>query len=208
MLPFDNPSEKLDYLLFNESDRHLFAGDRLNYSCGTKFWSINGGVDTYHDQFMCTDLGVLNTPDESNGETWPTCQPQTESKSHEMCVRYVDDINQEPIIRDAVVVLAVQLMLEKYDRRISDRYKLIDFRELDNQRETTHLDDYFYTISIPVVCCKFLMDVLVAFRLPLIIFRSAHVRVPLLLLLQGREPLLQVVRCKGLTTLQGCIVYV
>ena len=40
----------------------LKAGDRLVYTCRTDYWAVNGGIDTYTDEYMCTDDGVLNTP--------------------------------------------------------------------------------------------------------------------------------------------------
>ena len=51
-----------------------------------------------------------------------------------------------------MVIQAVELMLDRYDRRISDRYKLIEFREEDNQREVEALSDYFLNVTIPVMC--------------------------------------------------------
>ena len=43
-------------------------------------------------------------------------------------------------------------MLDNYDRSISDRYKLIDYRESDYEAEVAGLTDYFITVSIPVMC--------------------------------------------------------
>ena len=51
---------------------------KLRYECKTEYWGVNGGVDTYHDEFQCTDEGKLNTPQE--GEEWPFCEPQTGSE--------------------------------------------------------------------------------------------------------------------------------
>ena len=49
-----------------------------------------------------------------------------------------------------VVITAVELMLDRYDRRISDRYKLIDYRERDNKREVVSLSNYMLEVTLPV----------------------------------------------------------
>lgn len=41
-------------------------------------------------------------------------------------------------------------MLDRYDRRISDRYKLIDYRERDNKREIVSLNNYMLEVTLPV----------------------------------------------------------
>ena len=53
-----------------------------------------------------------------------------------------------------MVILGVEAMLDRYDRRISDRYKLIDYREEDNQKQIVHLSNYFVEVSIPTICCE------------------------------------------------------
>lgn len=54
-----------------------------------------------------------------------------------------------------VVVTAVEKMLDRFDRRISDRFKLIEFREIDNEREIVQLSNYVLEVTLPVVLCKF-----------------------------------------------------
>ena len=50
-----------------------------------------------------------------------------------------------------VVINAVELMLDTFDQRISNRYKLIDYRETDFQKTIIHFSSaYFVQISIPV----------------------------------------------------------
>ena len=49
-----------------------------------------------------------------------------------------------------MVITAVELMLDRYDRRISDRYKLIDYRERDNKREVVSLSNYMLEVTLPV----------------------------------------------------------
>jgi len=53
-----------------------------------------------------------------------------------------------------VVILGVELMLDRYDRRISDRYKLIDYRETDNEKQIAGLTNHFVSVSVPVMCGK------------------------------------------------------
>ncbi len=62
----------------NETDSYLYHGDRLKYECKTEYWGVNGGIDTYHDEFQCTEEGTLDTP--RVGEQWPYCEPQTGSQ--------------------------------------------------------------------------------------------------------------------------------
>ncbi len=51
-----------------------------------------------------------------------------------------------------VVITAVELRLDAADRRISDRYKMIDYREEDHEKEIVHFSsDYFTTISVPTM---------------------------------------------------------
>ena len=54
----------------------------------------------------------------------------------------------------AVVIAGVQLMLEWYDTSISDRYKLIDFKDSDNMKEVVMPINYFTSITIPVLIGK------------------------------------------------------
>lgn len=58
-----------------------------------------------------------------------------------------------------VIVLAVELMLDSADRAISDRYKLIDYKEQDNENEVSGLTDYFLTVSLPVIMSEPFTDV-------------------------------------------------
>ena len=48
-------------------------------------------------------------------------------------------------------------MLDKYDRRISDRYKLIDFRAEDFKSNIISDENYFLSITIPTMCGKYLI---------------------------------------------------
>ena len=62
-----------------------------------------------------------------------------------------DVINECPSYLFAVVIAGVQLMLEWYDTSISDRYKLIDFKDSDNMKEVVMPINYFTSITIPVL---------------------------------------------------------
>ena len=53
-----------------------------------------------------------------------------------------------------VVVGAVEKMLDRYDRRISDRYKMIGYQEQDNQKEIIVLSNYFLNTTIPTMMGK------------------------------------------------------
>lgn len=50
-----------------------------------------------------------------------------------------------------MLILAVEVMLDRFDQRISDRYKLIEFREEDNQAQIILQANYFIQITIPVM---------------------------------------------------------
>ena len=55
-----------------------------------------------------------------------------------------------------MVVSAVELFLDKFDRRISDRYKLIGYKEDDFQKEIVYFSsDYFAHVTIPIVLSKY-----------------------------------------------------
>ena len=50
-----------------------------------------------------------------------------------------------------VVIRAVEAMLDRYDRKISDRYKMIDYQEQDNQKEIIVLSNYFLNTTVPTI---------------------------------------------------------
>ena len=53
------------------------------------------------------------------------------------------------------MITAVELMLERFDRRISDRYKLIDYKEDDFQKEIVYFSSsYFAGTTVPIVLGK------------------------------------------------------
>ena len=41
-------------------------------------------------------------------------------------------------------------MLDRFDRRISDRYKMIDYREEDNLKRVIEEGDWIITVTLPV----------------------------------------------------------
>ena len=49
-----------------------------------------------------------------------------------------------------MVIRAVEMLLDKYDRKISDRYKMIDYQEQDNQKEIIQLSNKF--LNVTIVC--------------------------------------------------------
>ena len=53
-----------------------------------------------------------------------------------------------------VVIRAVEAMLDRYDRKISDRYKMIDYQEQDNQKEIIVLSNYFLNTTVPTILGK------------------------------------------------------
>ena len=50
----------------------------------------------------------------------------------------------------AVVIRAAELMLDRFDRRISDRYKMIDYREEDNAKKVVDENDWIIQVTLPV----------------------------------------------------------
>ena len=50
----------------------------------------------------------------------------------------------------AVVIRAAELMLDRFDRRISDRYKMIDYREEDNAKRVVDDKDWMIQMTLPV----------------------------------------------------------
>ena len=42
-------------------------------------------------------------------------------------------------------------MLDRYDRKISDRYKMIDYQDQDNQKEIIVLSNYFLNTTVPTI---------------------------------------------------------
>ena len=55
------------------------------------------------------------------------------------------------------MINAVELMLDSFDQKISDRYKLIDYRETDFQKTIVFFASaYFVQFTIPVFLGKYL----------------------------------------------------
>ena len=55
----------------------------------------------------------------------------------------------------SVVINAVELMLDSFDQKISDRYKLIDYRETDFQKTIVFFASaYFVQFTLPVFLGK------------------------------------------------------
>ena len=51
-----------------------------------------------------------------------------------------------------MVIAAAELMLQRFDRKISDRYKLIGYKEDDFQKEIVYFSSsYFTNVTIPVL---------------------------------------------------------
>jgi hypothetical protein len=70
----------------------------------------------------------------------------------ELFVLTISSVLKSNLYFFAVVITAVELMLDAFDRKISDRYKMIDYREDDNQKTIIHFSsDYFTTVSIPIM---------------------------------------------------------
>ena len=121
----------------------MVKSHQIFYNIGFRDLTLTplGGIDTEHDGFKCTDDGILDTPaGMDNGEPWPVCKEQ-----------------------QGMVISAAELMLDRFDRRISDRYKLIDYREEDNQKNIVHLSNYFLEVTLPVICG----EILKALKLPI-----------------------------------------
>merc|ERR1719400_2077414 len=77
--------------------------------------------------FVVQTNGVFNVP--LHPEDWPRCSPQ-----------------------QGMVIAAAELMLQRFDRKISDRYKLIGYKEDDFQKEIIYFSSsYFTNVTIPVL---------------------------------------------------------
>ena len=56
----------------------------------------------------------------------------------------------------AVVIRAAELMLDRFDRRISDRYKMIDYREEDNAKKVDYEDNWIIQVTLPVALGEYI----------------------------------------------------
>lgn len=66
---------------YNGTGNYLYTGDRLLYRCKTDYWSVYGGINKTHDDFICGEDGELTVPKGSAlGDPWPKCHPQQESE--------------------------------------------------------------------------------------------------------------------------------
>ena len=55
-----------------------------------------------------------------------------------------------------VIVTAVEMMLDKFDRRISDRFKIIGYKDDDNAKLVSALPDHIANVALPVTIGNFL----------------------------------------------------
>lgn len=112
-----------------EPTEFIWANDRLVYKCREKNYGIEGGADVTLDRYQCTNQTVYNAPidGQPNTGTWPKCKPQT-----------------------YMVIEGVERMLEKYDERIENRYKLIRYQEEDAQEHIT-LNNHVLNVTVPTV---------------------------------------------------------
>ncbi len=105
----------------------MYAGDKIVYKCRTPLWGLHGGGDVTLDVYGCTQEGTLDLPDPTKGEVWPKCHPQQD-----------------------MIITAAEMMLDRFDRMISDRYKMIDYREEDNQKQVVGSGNYLLQVTLPV----------------------------------------------------------
>ena len=57
-----------------------------------------------------------------------------------------------------MVIRAAELMLDRFDRRISDRYKMIDYREEDNLKRVIEEGDWIITVTLPVALSMYIIS--------------------------------------------------
>ena len=104
--------------------------------------------------FRCTNEGIYDTP--GPNDPWPSCTPQQESK---YLTENTDFSIQLCIF--SVVILAVEQMLGNFDQQISDRYKLIDYKEDDDEKQIIYFSSlYFAEVTLPVVSCTYFIEIL------------------------------------------------
>ena len=54
----------------------------------------------------------------------------------------------------SVITTAVEQMLDKFDRQLADRYKLITYRDADNAKLVSVLPNHFMGVSVPTILGK------------------------------------------------------
>ena len=50
----------------------------------------------------------------------------------------------------SVIVTAVEIMLDKFDRKISDRFKIIGYKDDDNAKLVSSLPNHISNVAVPV----------------------------------------------------------
>jgi hypothetical protein len=131
----------------------MFAGDILVYRCRTSKWGVSGGLDEVLDVFGCAQDGLLDTPDVKKGEEWPRCSPQQDSEEKNRNT-FGTLLTVTFFAFFLVIIMAAEMMLDKFDRRISDRFKMIDYREEDNQKKIVSRNNFLIGVTLPVVISK------------------------------------------------------
>jgi len=138
-LPADRGQLK-DWMPRLQDHEFMWNEDRLVYECKEERHGIGGGSDNSIDMYKCQDNGKYNTPAGMNRllewerEPWPQCLPQ----------RYM-------------VIDAVEIMLARYDFKLSNRFKMIKYEADDALAMLRPGEDHLVNTTIPVVCCMVLI---------------------------------------------------
>ena len=106
----------------------------------------------------------LNTAREDEKEPWPVCKPQVYSE-----LTFDDHVCQMIItynLCSSVIINAAELMLIKYDFKISNRYKLIRYEDDDATAKLKIGQNHFVEITLPGVAAmlSFILFILLCSR--------------------------------------------
>jgi len=115
-------------------EEFIWAGDRLVYGCRQKNYGVEGGADITLDRYMCTNYTNFDTPQEAG--RWPVCRPQAH-----------------------MIIDAVERMLEKYDVKVENRYKLIRYQEEDG-KDSIVINDHMMNVTVPTVASMIILIII------------------------------------------------
>ncbi|CAB4069051.1 unnamed protein product [Lepeophtheirus salmonis] len=98
-------------------------------------WGINGGLDTQYDAVRCLNNSIIDAPIHA----WPRCTARTH-----------------------LINTGISVLLDRSDRKLSEKNKLMRYASLDSLMDILDYQDYIAYVTLPIVlglstliCCCF-----------------------------------------------------
>ncbi|XP_071746806.1 uncharacterized protein [Lepeophtheirus salmonis] len=138
VLPIRDQESMIDISNYNGSKEEvipIYSGDKFIYICTVPEWGINGGLDTQYDAVHCSNNSIIDVPTHA----WPRCTARTH-----------------------LINTGISVLLDRSDRKLSEKNKLMRYASLDSLMDILDYQDYIAYVTLPIVlglstliCCCF-----------------------------------------------------